>query len=160
MALPQIPGPVPLVGTPPLAFRFAVVFLVGGVVPNPIDTMFQKVSGLNQSVSTTTVNEGGQNFYTQQLPVKVQHDNITLERGLFVGSPLVIEFNAAMSLFTFAPSNVLISLLDATYIPVASWLLFKAFPVKWNVSDLDATANSVVIETMELAYQRLQVIRV
>lgn len=160
MTLPQIPGPVPLVGTPPLAFRFGVIFLIGGVVPNPIDTMFQKVSGLTQTISTTSVNEGGQNFYTQQLPVKVQHDNIVLERGLFVGSPLVVEFNAAMSLFKFSASNVLISLLDATYIPAASWLLFKAYPVKWSVSDLDATANSVVIETMELTYQRLQVIRV
>ena len=154
-----IPGPWPLVGNPPLAFRFGVLFFAGGVVPNPLDIMFQKVSGLGSTVETETVNEGGQNLYTQSLPKKIQYDNLVLERGLVVGSPLVIEFNVAMSLFKFAPSNVLVTLLGNTRLPIASWLFMNAFPVKWSVSDLDATANSVVIEHMELTYQRMQVIR-
>ena len=155
----DIPGPLPYVGNPPLGFRFGVLFLIGGGVPNPLDTLFQKVSGLETTVSTTTVDEGGQNLYSQPLPQKIQHENLVLERGLVVGSPLVIEFNAAMSLFKFSPSNVLVSLLDNTRIPIASWLFIKAYPVKWSVSDLDATANAVVIEHLELAYQRMQVIR-
>jgi phage tail-like protein len=155
----EIPGPLPYVGNPPLGFRFGVLFFAGGVIPNPLDTLFQKVSGLSSSVETITVEEGGQNLYTQRLPKKIQYENLTLERGLVVGSPLVIEFNVAMSLFKFSPSNVLVSLLDNTRIPVASWLFMKAYPVKWSVSDLDATANSVVIEHMELSYQRMQVIR-
>lgn len=156
----EVPGPLPFVGNPPLRFRFGVFFFAAGVVPNPIDIMFQKVSGLGSTIQTQTVEEGGQNFYTQQLPKRIEHDNLVLERGLVVGSPLVIEFNAAMSLFKFAPSNVLIILLDNTRIPIASWLCIKAFPVKWSVSDMDATANEVVIEHLELSYQRLQVIRV
>jgi phage tail-like protein len=64
-----------------------------------------------------------------------------------------------MSLFKFSPSNVLVILLGNARIPIASWLFMKAFPVKWSVSDLDATTNDVVIEYMELAYQRMQVIR-
>ncbi len=152
-------GPLPFVGDPPLGFRFAVVFFAGGLVPNPLDIMFQKVSGLGSSIETTTVEEGGQNLYSQLLPTKVQHDNLVLERGLVVGSPLVIEFNRAMSSFKFTPSNVLVTLLHETSIPVSSWLFMKAYPLKWSVSDLDATANSVVIETMELTYQRMQVIR-
>ena len=65
-----------------------------------------------------------------------------------------------MSLFKFKPSNVLVTLLDNTRIPIASWLFMKAYPVKWSVSDLDATANTVVTEHMELTYQRMQTIRV
>jgi phage tail-like protein len=160
MSIPDIPGPLPVVGSPPLGFRFGVLFLALGVGPNPIDTMFQKVSGLGSSVETYTVNEGGQNMYTQMLPSKVQHENLLLERGLFVGSPLVQEFNTAMSLFKFKSSNILITLLDNTRLPIASWVCMKAFPVKWSVSDLDATSNTVVIEYMELTYQRLQTIRV
>ena len=156
----EIPGPLPFVGNPPLAFRFGVLFLAGGALPNPLDIMFQKVSGLSTTVETETIQEGGQNFYSQQLPKKIQHENLVLERGLVVGSPLVIEFNTAMSLFKFYPSNVLVSLIDSTNIPIASWLFIKAFPVKWSVSDLDANTNSVVIETMELSYQRMQVIRI
>ncbi len=155
----EIPGPLPIVGNPPLGFRFGVLFFAGGVIPNPLDTMFQKVSGIGSTVNTFTVEEGGQNLYSQLLPNKIQYDNLVLERGLVVGSPLVIEFNIAMSLFKFSPSNVLVTLLDNTLIPAASWLFMKAYPVKWSVSDLDAEANSVVIEHMELAYQRMQTIR-
>lgn len=155
----DIPGPLPLAGNPPLGFRFGVLFLALGVIPNPLDILFQKVSGLGASVETYALEEGGQNLYSQLLPKKIQHENLVLERGLVVGSPLVIEFNVAMSLFKFKPSNILVTLLDHTRIPIASWLCLKAYPVKWSVSDLDADANTVVIEHMELAYQRLQAIR-
>jgi phage tail-like protein len=155
----DIPGPLPFVGDPPLGFRFSVLFLALGVIPNPLDILFQKVSGLGATVETYPVSEGGQNLYTQLLPKKIQYTNLVLERGMVVGSPLVIEFNAAMSQFNFKPSNVLVSLLDHTRIPIASWLCMKAYPVKWSVSDLDANANAVVVEHMELAYQRMQAIR-
>jgi phage tail-like protein len=156
MAVPEFPGPLPFAGNPPLGFRFGVFFFAGGVIPNPIDILFQKVSGIGSTVKTTPVEEGGQNLYTQSLPEKIQYDNLVLERGLLVGSPLSIEFNVAMSLFKFAPSNVLVNLLDNTRIPIAAWLFMNAFPVKWSVSDLDATNNSVVIEHLELSYQRMQ----
>jgi phage tail-like protein len=52
-----------------------------------------------------------------------------------------------------------VSLIDNTKAPIASWLFINAYPVKWSVSDLDATNNSVVIEHMELTYQRMQSIR-
>ncbi len=156
----DVPGPLPFVGNPPLGFRFGVLFFALGVIPNPLDIMFQKVSGLGSTVETAPIEEGGQNLYTQKLPKKISYENLVLERGVVVGSPLVIEFNVAMSQFKFAPSNVLVTLLDNTRIPISAWLFMKAYPVKWSVSDLDATANSVVIEHMELAYQRMQVVRV
>ncbi|MCB9230936.1 MAG: phage tail protein [Bacteroidia bacterium] len=146
--------------TPPLSYRFGVVFFVAGLIPNPLDIKFQKVSGLTSTISTTTVEEGGQNLYSHRLPKKVQYDNLVLERGMVIGSPLNIEFNVAMSLLKFAPSNVLVSLLDESGLPLAAWLFFKAYPVKWSVSDLNAGENSVMVDTMELAYTRFQSLRV
>jgi phage tail-like protein len=155
-----LPGPLPIVGSPPLGFRFGVLFFAGGLIPNPLDILFQKVSGLGSTVETSPLEEGGQNLYVQSLPQKIKYENLVLQRGLVVGSPLVIEFNVAMSQFKFKPSNVLVTLLDNTRIPIAGWLFMKAYPVKWSVSDLDADSNSVVIEHMELTYQRMQVMRV
>lgn len=155
----DIPGPLPLVVSPPLGFRFSVLFFAMGIIPNPLDMLFQKVSGLNVTVDTQQVEEGGQNLYRQLLPNNIQHDHLSLERGMVILSPLALEFNVAMSLFKFKPSNVLVSLLSQTCIPIASWLCMNAYPVKWSVSDLDATSNTVVIEHMELAYQRMQTIR-
>lgn len=159
MTIPDVPGSLPFVGNPPLAFRFIVHFLVGGAVPNFIDILFQKVSGLGTTVNTVSVEEGGQNLYTQQLPTKVEHGNLVLERGLVTPSPLAVELNIAMTMFKFAPSNILISLLDNTYLPISTWLCIKAYPVGWSVSDLDARENAVVIETMEFTYQHLKIIR-
>src|SRR5262245_29536884 len=126
MTLPQIPGPLPIVGSPPLGFRFSVLFIVLGVAPNPIDTLFQQVSGLGATVETEVLAEGGQNLYGQRLPRKIVHEDLVLERGMAVGSPLAAEFNLAMSQFKFKPSNVLITLLDNTRVPIAGWMCLKA----------------------------------
>ena len=111
---------------PALGFRFAVFFFAGGAVPNPIDIRFQRVSGLSATIDTTTVVEGGQNLYTHRLPTRVGYANLVLERGFVVGSPLNLEFNAAMSLFKFAPSNVIVTLLNERHLPLAAWLFIKA----------------------------------
>lgn len=143
-----------------LGFRFGVFFFVGGLVPNPLDIRFQRVSGLSAEVQTTPIAEGGQNLYTQRVPERVEYGNLALERGLVVGSPLNLEFNAAMSLFKFAPSNVMVVLFAEDKTPLAAWMFFKAFPVKWATSDLNADDKGVVVDTMELAYTRMQILRI
>ena len=142
-----------------LGFRFSVLFLVGGAVPNPVDLRFRKVSGLSAEIKTTTLDEGGQNRYSHQLPERVSFGKLTLERGLVVASPLNMEFNAAMSLFQFSPSNVLVTLLGATAEPLAAWMFLRAFPSKWSTSDLDAEQHTVAVDTMELTYSRMQIMR-
>lgn len=144
---------------PIIGMRFGVFFFAGGVLPNPLDIRFQRVSGLSSEVDTEPVREGGQNLYTQRLPVGVKYNNLVLERGMVVGSPLNVEFNVAMSLFKFVASNVLVTLLSETKAPLAAWLFMKAYPVKWSTSDLSAEPG-LVIDTMELAYTRMQIVRV
>lgn len=150
----------PLKIDPPLVHRFGVFFFAAGILPNPIDIRFQKVSGLSSEVGVDTINEGGQNLYAHRLPSKISYSNLVLERGIILGSPVNLEFNAAFSFFKFAPSNVMVTLFNEKSIPLAGWLFIKAFPVKWAVSDLDATENAVVIDTLELAYTRFQIIRI
>jgi phage tail-like protein len=143
-----------------LGSRFAATFFIGGVQANPIDIRFQRVSGLSATVETNPVTEGGQNLHTHRLPKRVSYGNLVLERGFVVGSPLNIEFNAAMSLFKFAPSNVMITLLNGEAIPLAAWLFLKAWPVRWATADLNASEDRVLIDTLELSYASMQVLRV
>ena len=147
-------------GAPPLGFRFGVFFFAGGTKPNPLDIRFKRVSGLGATVETTQVEEDGNNLSVHHLPKQVTYENLVLERGLVVGSPLTIEFNRAMSQFKFESTNVLVTLFNDTGVPISAWLFMKAYPVKWSVSDLDADANEVVIERLELAYERMQAIRI
>jgi phage tail-like protein len=141
-------------------FRFLVTFFAGGVVPNPLDIRFKRVSGLTATVKTQSITEGGQNLYSQKLPESVEYDNLVLERGMVLGSPLNLEFDAAMSLFKFAPSNVMVVLLSEDKVPVAGWTFIKAYPVRWSTSDLNADSKEIMIDTLELAYARMQIIRI
>ncbi|MEK8048740.1 phage tail protein [Ideonella sp. DXS22W] len=144
---------------PILGMRFSVLFMAGGAVANPIDLRFRRVSGLAVEVETEAQPSGGCNTYQQPLPKAVRHGNLVLERGLALGSPLTAEFNASLSSFKFLTSNVLVTLLSADSLPLAAWLFMKAWPVKWATSDLDAGEPGLVIDTLELAYTRMQPMR-
>lgn len=149
-----------LVSDPIIGMRFGVFFFASGVIPNPLDIRFQKVTGLSTTVQTESFSEGGQNLYQHKLPQGVRFDNLVLERGMVVGSPLNLEFNATLSLFRFSTSNVLVTLLGEDKLPLAAWLFMKAYPVKWSTSDLDAVQPGLVIDRMELAYTRMQTLRI
>jgi len=143
-----------------MGFRFGVFFFVGGIIPNPLDIRFKKVSGLTVEITTREQPQGGQNLYTQNLPDDIKYGNLVLDRGMVVGSPLNIEFNATITLFKFSPSNILVTLFSENNIPLSAWLFLKTYPVKWATSDLDAENKSLVIDTMELAYTRMQILRI
>lgn len=145
---------------PTLNFRFAVYFFAGGVLPNPIDIRFQRVSGLSARIEPEAVPEGGENLYIHRLPTRIQYQNLVLERGFVVGSLLNLEFNTAMSLFRFAPSNVMVTLLDEDGGPLAAWLFLKAYPVAWSTAELTVSKEEVLIDTLELAYTRMQAMRI
>ena len=159
MGLPILPE-LTLRQDPPVGFYFMVVFFFAGIVPNPLDIRFQKVSGISVEIETTDIPEGGENIFRHRLPNHLMYKNLILERGMVIGSLLNAEFNTAMSFMKFTPGNVLVMLLDENDLPISSWLFRRAYPVKWSVSDLDANANEVVIDTMELAYTRFQSVRI
>jgi phage tail-like protein len=146
--------------TLPLGCRFAVVFFVGGLVPNPLDLRFQRVGGLSGTIQTVAHREGGERLYTHRLPDIVEYGNLLLERGFVVGSPLNIEFNLAFSQMQFLPSNVMVTLLSEDAAPLGAWMFIRAFPVRWATADLDARQNEIVIDTLELAYARMQPVRI
>jgi phage tail-like protein len=143
----------------PLSFRFGVFFFVGGLIPNPIDIRFQRVSGLGATVALKSHSEGGQNLYTHRFPESIGYQNLVLERSAALISPLDIEFNIALSLFKFAASNTLVTLFNDDGVPTAAWMFLNTYPVRWATSDLDAKQNGIVIDTMELAYTRMQILR-
>lgn len=143
-----------------LSHRFGVFFFESGLIPNMLDIRFQKVSGLQAEMTMDSVTEGGENLYTHRIPKRASYNNLVLERGIVNLSPLSLNFNATFSLFKFSPSNVLVTLFNDKNIPVSAWMFQKAIPVKWSFGDLDANANVVEIETMELSYTRFQTITV
>ena len=136
-------------------YRFKVIILYLGVVPDLwLDIRFQKVTGLNATIETEDLKEGGENLYTRKLPTAVSYENLVLERGLVIGSPLNIAFNLAMSTMTISPNNIFVTLLDdnGDVVLGAGWLFAGAYPVSWKVSDPDASGSDIMVDTMEFAH--------
>jgi hypothetical protein len=51
--------------------------------------------------------------------------------------------------------NVTLMLLDNKHTPVKAWKLERAYPVKYEVSGFDAMTGKLMIENIELCYQKL-----
>lgn len=135
---------------PPVGFHFLVVFELFPQTPQ--DFRFQEVSGLDVEIEMEPVKEGGQNRFTHQLPVRNRYTDITLKRGLFIGSGITLWCKNAIEDFLFVPTNVLISLLSPEHIPLQSWYVVNAVPKKIQVSNFNAQENSIVVESLVLSY--------
>ena len=95
---------------PPPGFHFKVEFLDIQAVED--DILFQSVSGLNVSLQTETIKEGGENRFEHALPVRTKVGDLVLKRGLFVGSGVYKWCENAFQNFEFQPVNILVSLLN------------------------------------------------
>ena len=144
----------------PLAHRFAVFFFVAAVLPNPLDIRFQRVSGLSTRVETEPMKQGGKNLTTKYLPKRLTYENLVLERGFIVGSPLNIQLNDVMNEFKFFRSDVLVTLFNEAAIPISAWMFKEAFPVRWATADLNAQEDRILIDTLELCYSRMRTVRI
>ena len=143
---------------PPAGFYFKVEFVSVSGANSDTEQRFQEVSGLSVEVETEEVREGGENRFVYKFPKGAKYPNLVLKRGLLKGTALLDWFKSAMySYFTvpliFQPSDILITLLDDSGQPYAIWNVVQAYPLKWSTSDFKSTDNSVVVETIELAYQ-------
>jgi phage tail-like protein len=147
-------NPLDLFKYPPVGFHFAVVIELFPQTPQ--DFRFQSVSGLSVDISTETITEGGENRFKHQMPGVPAYGKLVLKRGMFMGSLMINWVRNAVEKFQFEPANVIITLLNDLHLPVAVWQVFNAYPVKWSVTDFDAEQNTIVIETIELAYQHFQ----
>lgn len=142
----------------PLAHRFGVFFFMAGVIPNPLDIRFQRVSGLSTRVETEPMRQGGKNLTSKQLPKRLTHENLVLERGFVVGSPLNLQLNEMMNEFKFFRSNVLVTLFSEAAVPISAWMFKEAFPVRWATADLNAQDDRILIDTLELSYSRIMTV--
>lgn len=137
---------------PPVGFHFTVLFAgIPGLAAD--DIRFQSVEGLNVEMGTEELIEGGENRYVQKLPTRAKYPNLILKRGMLKGSALIKWFKDAVENYKFSPISITVSLLNEKHEPLASWNFKDAYPVKWDISNLDASKNEVVVDTIEIAYK-------
>lgn len=138
---------------PPAAFYFSVNV---GSVPNPLDSSFRDVSGLEQTMEVDELREGGENRNVYQLPRGVKQSKLSLKRGVApLTSPLVIWCKAILEggLSTnITPQSVIVALLNTQLTALRVWHFSNAFPVRWDIEAFNSLRNEVAIEQIDLAY--------
>ncbi len=139
-------------GYPPVAFYFKVVF---EATQDREDTSFQEVSGINATIETEEVPEGGE-LFAHRLPKAVKYDNLILKRGIAeLSSPLVKWCKSVLEtdfINAVAPQSLRVFLQDEKDMPSRAWMFANAFPVKWQVGAFNSVKNEVALETIELTY--------
>ena len=135
---------------PPVAFHFSVEF--PEISSNSQDNRFQSVTGLTVDIDTEEIAEGGENRFRHKIPVRTKYPNLVLKRGMLIDSEVISWLNEAMENFQFKPTTVVLKLLNEKHEPLISWNFVHAYPVKWTVSELNATQSQLAIETLELTY--------
>ena len=101
------------------------------------------------------VKEGGLNTFTHQLPGRRKSGKISLKNG--VGKHILVDWYLECMSEKFKRKSVVIKLLDVSHKPVITWNLDAAYPVKWAGPELKSDANTVAIQTLELACGEISV---
>jgi phage tail-like protein len=81
--------------------------------------------------------------------------HLVLSRGLTPNLDLWNWWEAARNGDPAVDRDVVVRLLDATGQLVLTWKFRNAFPAVYRVSPLDATSSDLVIETVELAFDSM-----
>lgn len=121
--------------------------------------VFASVSGLQVTVQTEDLVEGGQNGFARKLPGRMEWPNITLSRGLIQADNLFDWMNKTSGEGFAASGNKLarctaaITALAGDGSRLRSWNLSGCFPVRWKGPDFNVTSNDVLSEELEIAHE-------
>ena len=115
---------------------------------------FSECTGLQLETEFEDYLEGGQNAFVHKFPTRTKQSNITLKRGIVDRS--MWDWYWDLTQGKVEQRDVSIIVFDADREQQIVWSLNQALPCKWVGPDLNATQNSVAIETLELCYQRIE----
>jgi phage tail-like protein len=149
-----------------VGFHFAVHFSAGD--GNSVDIRFQSVAGLDSSIDIETIKEGGENRFEHVIPTRRKFGPLVLKRGLVgpISSPIANWLKRTFEGEPFDLSTgkedfqvidtVIIDLLGEDHQPLMSWTVTNVWPRSWKIAELNAERSEVLIETLELNYNRLK----
>ncbi len=119
---------------------------------------FSEVSGL-ENVAPGNVTGRGDNKPGYRLPVTTQYNNITFKRGIIEeGSAIgnwcsdTLRTNLTSAVMQ---KDLLLTLMNEANDPVSSWTIYRAWPVRWNLSGLDTGGNELAVEYIEFAFDNI-----
>lgn len=115
---------------------------------------FQSVGGLGHEIEVLSYQEGGINERHHKLPGQGSYPNVVLKVG-YVDNRLLEGWHRD---FSRSPDKVgrkngSIVLLGDDGSEVARWNFTRAWPVKWEGPELDASQSQILVESVEIAHE-------
>lgn len=149
---------------PPTGFVFTVqVLKASNSGPDAPEASFQEVSGISTEISTEKIVEGGENRFAHKVPGRIRNDNnLVLKLGL-ITTPSEFgkwctnhfsqDLNTADNQNKIEVKDLVVHLFDmVSEKPIKSWAFSRAYPVKWEIANLNAAQNEIVVESLTLVY--------
>jgi phage tail-like protein len=113
---------------------------------------FSEMSGLELSMQPEEYKEGGRNGAVLKFPNRVTWSNLTLKRGIGIGTALW-DWHYGFVTGEGKRRDGMIVLLDEKKEPGRIWYFRRGLPVKYTGPTLNATQNNVAIESVEIAHE-------
>jgi phage tail-like protein len=136
-------------------FHFKVEFTLN---EEDLDVRFQTVTGLDTTLDTESVKEGGENRFEHVIPTRRKYSPLVLKRGLLkpADSGLTRWLKQAFDDEEVVPIQIVtIKLLNEEHKPLMLWTINNVWPRSWKIGELNAEQGAVLLETLELNYNRL-----
>jgi phage tail-like protein len=145
---------MPQPGQQPVYFRaFQFMVEIDGVS----NARFQEVGGIDSTTDVIEYREGGDPLGPRKLPGQTKHSNLTLKRGYTDDVQLWKWYEDVMTGRNVnIRRNISVVQLDMVGQEVSRWNLYQAFPVKYTGPSFNAKGTDLSIETLEIAYERLE----
>jgi phage tail-like protein len=116
---------------------------------------FSEVSGLESETQVIEYRAGGESNTVRKLPGLTKYANIVLRRGVTQDAELW-NWRKTVEEGRVDRRNGSITVRDDDGTEVVRWNFFNGWISKWQGPDLNARANEVAIETIEIAHERLE----
>lgn len=115
---------------------------------------FQSISGLNHEIEAVEYQEGGVNDRMHKLPGQGRYPNLVLKVG-YIDNRLLEGWHRDFSATpkSVGRKNGSIVLLNDDGAEIARWNFTRAWPVKWEGPDLDASQSALLVESVEIAHE-------
>jgi phage tail-like protein len=119
---------------------------------------FRKCSGLKTETEIFEYQEGGDNERVHKLVGQTRSGNIVLTNG-FITDPALLQWREEIAAKPNDPikrrSGSIIALSRDAKTQLVRWNFQRAWPVRWEMSDFDATSGAASCEILELAVERV-----
>lgn len=124
---------------------------------------FSEITGLEVTVETEEIQEGGQNSFVHKVPGRMSWPNIRLKRGITQTDSLITWLQKSSGEQFAANKNKLsrstaaITLVGPAGKRIRAWEFDGAFPIKWSGPNFNVESNDMAMEELEIAHHGFRV---